>query len=896
MALISAGRLDERRGLAAPGAPLGGLYHSLAADFEPVVERGVEVPTEKALLSRAGGRCPDDGTMLEFDPFSPHAHRCPRCARQFEGALHHRAWITWYQLWIAERALQAVLFHRLRGEERYLHVASEILATYANRYLSYPNADNVLGPSRLFFSTYLESIWLLQICVATEILPGSASALAGQLRDRVIEPARALIAEFDEGRSNRQVWNNAALLAAASACGDDAAFDAVIHRRSGVLAILGDALLEDGSWYEGENYHQFALRGLWYAVAIAEGRGVAIPRSLLARYHRAFAIPFATALPDFTMPSRKDSQYAVSLRQWRLAELTELGYARTGDPVLRQALARCYEPGHERRATGRAASAADAERNVASGALSRDDLGWRALLFAVPGLPPAQDGASRSVNLGAQGYAVFRREPDVYVGFDYGQSGGGHGHPDRLNLTLYQGTTRWLDDLGTGSYVDPSLHWYRSTLAHNAPLVNGRSQELLDGVLTADDEREGMGWAVANLDVPADETRLERAVMVATDYLVDELSWTSESASARVDLPLHLEGSADIALSPAELRGGQGLEDGFEFVRGGRAAEIPAGKLVRIDAARDGRALAAHIVCSADATLFEVSAPGQPARVSRRFFVMRAQAPEGWIRSVIAWAPSVVVSHVTDGIQVDCGPTERHLHRRDATGWHVELRAGSSRSSIDLAGFVARPPVPPMSSREVASHDLPKGGTLRFDLGREHYRRSEPDWEQAGAPAASVTVSREGSGLLLVARVCAGDLVFAPANAVNDFDNEHPDTMGAGLQLYLQMGGKDGAWSLVPDAHGETVRVRAIDPERGFTTPMARWQATPDGYEVRIHAPLPPDARDGESFHLDLYVNETVRGRVRRRGQLVLTGAAGEWVYLRGDRHSENRWMTVRLA
>jgi hypothetical protein len=36
---------------------------------------------------------------------------------------------------------------------------------------------------------------------------------------------------------------------------------------------------------------------------------------------------------------------------------------------------------------------------------------------------------------------------------------------------------------------------------------------------------------------------------------------------------------------------------------------------------------------------------------------------------------------------------------------------------------------------------------------------------------------------------------------------------------------------------------------------------------------------------LDVLVNETAPGRERRRGQLVLSGARGEFVYLRGDRH-----------
>ena len=125
------------------------------------------------------------------------------------------------------------------------------------------------------------------------------------------------------------------------------------------------------------------------------------------------------------MPSRKDSQYATSLRQWRTAEHTELGFARARDPLLGGALARCYEAGHERRETGRARSTADVERNVPSSALTRADLGWRALLHALPELPPLHAAEPRSALLEDQGYAVFRREGDVYVGFEFGQSGAG---------------------------------------------------------------------------------------------------------------------------------------------------------------------------------------------------------------------------------------------------------------------------------------------------------------------------------------------------------------------------------------------------------------------------------------------------------------------------------------
>ena len=150
------------------------------------------------------------------------------------------------------------------------------------------------------------------------------------------------------------------------------------------------------------------------------------------------------------------------------------------------------------RDANRGRSTADVERNLPPTSLTRADLGWRSLLHARPSLPPLERMRAdiRRISTG-QGLTVFRRDGgEVYVALDWGQSGGGHGHPDRLNILFMQGATRWLDDLGTGSYVDPSLHWYRSTLAHNAPLFDGRSQDRMDGYLLAHDERGGVGWTL----------------------------------------------------------------------------------------------------------------------------------------------------------------------------------------------------------------------------------------------------------------------------------------------------------------------------------------------------------------------------------------------------------------
>ena len=66
--------------------------------------------------------------------------------------------------------MQGALLHLLDGNPGELALSTGLLTQYAESYLAFPNKDNALGPSRLFFSTYLESIWLLQVCVAADLL------------------------------------------------------------------------------------------------------------------------------------------------------------------------------------------------------------------------------------------------------------------------------------------------------------------------------------------------------------------------------------------------------------------------------------------------------------------------------------------------------------------------------------------------------------------------------------------------------------------------------------------------------------------------------------------------------------------------------------------------------
>src|ERR1017187_2503115 len=307
------------------------LRDRLVARAQPVLVRTPVVPRVKALLSRDGGVCPDDLSQLVFDPWSPDAHRCPSCGRSFSGERHRRHWARAQHLWVAERAAHLATGHALTHDPATPARARELLTAYYDLYFELPNSDNVLGPSHLFFSTYLESMWLLDYLAAAFVLR-EMNVLddndIGRI-DAIADEAATIIAEFNEGLSNRQTWNAAALTAIATWFGDEDLAVTAIESRTGLVGHLADGFGSDGMWWEGENYHLFALRGLliglqWAGTAGAELLDAA---EVAAHLGQALMAPADTSLPDFTFPARKDARYGVSLAHPAYLECWESGYA-----------------------------------------------------------------------------------------------------------------------------------------------------------------------------------------------------------------------------------------------------------------------------------------------------------------------------------------------------------------------------------------------------------------------------------------------------------------------------------------------------------------------------------------------------------------------------------------
>jgi hypothetical protein len=155
--------------------------------------------------------------------------------------------------------------------------------------------------------------------------------------------------------------------------------------------------------------------------------------------------------------------------------------------------------------------------------------------------------------------------------------------------------------------------------------------------------------------------------------------------------------------------------------------------------------------------------------------------------------------------------------------------------------------------------------------------------------------------LVITVDARTGALAVPPAGASNDLDNERADVNADGVQLYL--GSCDGAdwgaaWLLVPDLETSRLRVTAIALDTSPNAISGSWQRTASGWrgEFRVDAPLIDALVNAEGImRLDVIVNERPPERVRRRGQLLLSGSAREFVYLRGDRHEPSRALLVRV-
>jgi hypothetical protein len=913
--MLTIEELDARRAIIEDSPDLRALAERLAGQAATVQRRAPALPASKGMLSADGGSCPEHRRPLVFDPWSPTAHRCPVCNTRFTGPRHDRRWAWLAHLWHAERIVSAAAAGSLGGAEELLAAAADSLGAYARRYPEYPNRDNVLGPSRLFFSTYLESIWLTNIVAAAFLLreQGALDEDGLELVNGAIDESANLIGDFDEGLSNRQTWHNAALLSAAVWFEDADLVQRALEGPRGLVGHLVDGFGGDGMWYEGENYHLFALRGLLVGADWARLAGVDLfeAEAGQARLAAALRAPLLTALPDLTVPARKDSRFGVSLAQPMYLELWERGVARlleAGAPEPAAELGAALRALYQRPAP--AAELFDSYLHVAGEPApqrrSRTDLSWWMLATMAPELPGADRAwEPASVLLPDQGVAILRHG-DRYASLECGAYGGGHGHPDRLHLTLHAGGVHWLADPGTGSYVTPDLLWYRSTLAHNAPRVDGEDQPMTDARPEMFEVRDGWSWVRARFG------KLTRTLVAGPAHVVDLVECAHDDEHL-VELPWHLDGTVEV-VTPGSWAAADFAD---RFVHGAKRFTPAEPGPLRWRAVQGGQSL--EVVLEDGAELFRATGPGRPGQEARSFLLLRRRGRYARFAAVIAQDPAVLVGVTFSPAEIVVQSAEGSVtHRPVNEGWDV--RAGSVTiplrgarrvlPSLELptASHVSQRVVPPTAVAVHLTTPPALDGTLagfsdHAPLHLDHddqYRRTEEPYPGPEEFAATAHLGWDDRSLYLAVEVAHPGPVFrGAADPPLLLDNE-PDLIHSdGVQLYLRIPGHAPlGWLVVPDPAGGRLTVRGVggmdsDP----AVVKGAWRRTPEGYAVTLAispAGWPPNLHD-EQADFDLIVNRMAPDRERRAGQLVWSGGGG-WAYLRGDRQDPHRFGKVQLA
>ncbi len=909
--MLSAAELEARKEELKEAPDLKGLLDRLTLRAAPVLARMPAVPAEKALLSSDGGFCPDDGAGLEFDPWSPQEHRCPRCGRAFSGNRHDRAWARFQHLWLAERAAHLATIAALGQRDDAAARASDILGCYAERYQQYPNRDNVLGPSHLFFSTYLESIWLANFLAAATLLRESgrldqelAEAIGG-----VADEAANLIGEFDEGFSNRQTWHNAALAAVAVWFEDEELATRAVESSTGIIAHLDRGFGEDGMWFEGENYHLFALRGELLAMNWARQAGVdllADPR-LADRLMAALRAPALTALPDHTFPARKDSRFGVSLAQPMYLELWEVGLGQLAEESdLASWLGELYAtpaPAAERFDS----YLHEAGEPAPTRPRARSDLSWWSLLEMAPSMPQVVPAwRPGNVLLESQGLPILRTGTR-YASLECGAYGGGHGHPDRLHLTLHADGRHWLADPGTGSYVTRDLLWYRSTLAHNAPRLDGISQPVGDAACDAFDTQGEWGWAQGSFG------HLTRTLVAGPRYLLDVVD-LSAADEHLLELPWHLDGRVEI-LSVGSWTNGV-LED--EFVSDAQRF-VPAAEgtlLLRVQAHDGAPALHLHLLFHGE--LMRAQAPGRPGSPERAtFYLVRARGRN--LRLVAILEPSG--TSVLHGLRLSgevievSGPDGPERHLPTADGWDVTLPAGTVRlrgrrhTTAPVRPLVDLNRPVPVDGVALHAHEPPSldGSLDGLDASQpllldheDQYRRSEEPYPGPEEFSASVVANWDADALYVGIDVVKQGVVTRGDDApALQLDNESDDIHADGVQLYLRPGPDAPVYGFLVALASETGEIRARPTGGATGRPdmiQGSWQRTESGYSLSLAMAVPEwQPRSGDAIDFDILINRAEPDRMRRSGQLVWSGGGG-WVYLRGDRQDPARFGVLELG
>ncbi len=501
--------------------------------------------------------CPVHGVSLRYT--APSTHTCPIDNKRWSGWPYEQVILDRRHDDLANAARDLALAWRWTGERQYADQAAWILNQYAARYAGYALHDkdnrNTRSGARAHSQTLDESVWLVPLAWAYDLLAGPAALSPpdrAAIEANLLRAAVTTIQRNDAGMSNWQSWHNAAIGAAGFALADPALITGAIDGKSGFRFQMKNSVTPDGYWYEGAwGYHFYALDPLIKLAQMAWANGIDLYGDPPLR--AMFVSPLLMVMPNGNLPAFNDSK-----------EVTLFNY----DTLYEFAWSMYADPGFE-------------------ALLGRRTRGLNALLWGAPQVQKAPLTGLASAAFPDSGYAVLRApEGDSMLALKFGPHGGGHGHYDKLNIVSYAlGATMALDP-GTQSYAAPTHNtWDKVTIAHNTVTVDETTQAESSGALIWAELDHPIYRAVRATAGPAayKQAALTRTLLLTSEYTVDLFEAEATDAKDHIfDWAFHMDGTLTTAL-PTEPYTGFGTKNGYQHLSEPRAARTAEGWQATVD-------------------------------------------------------------------------------------------------------------------------------------------------------------------------------------------------------------------------------------------------------------------------------------------------------------------------
>jgi hypothetical protein len=576
--------------------------------------------------------CPETGTHLEFHP--PNHNICPDTGKDYQDWPISDVHYHYMHDMLSHDAMILGVAYRMTGKEIYAQHAAEILKLYADKYKDYPIVDNYGKQSnwgaRVFSQTLNESIWLIDMTFAYDLVRGSGELTAGDRRhieeDLLLPSAATVVRGHKEPTDNIQSWINGAQAAVGFELGNKALIDEAIDGPLGFRYQMKN-YVHEGFWIEGAwGYQFYAMRPLTATAEMAKRHGMDLWKQEPALTTMFFS-PLGVMLPDGMLPAFNDSE---EVRLYNNASLYELAYENTHDPRLLAVLDNAPRASKE------------------------------ALLFGVATLPKAEASLLNSAVFPDAGYAMLRaKKNDLSIILKFGPHGGGHGHYDKLGEIVYaEGRTQAVDP-GTQLY-GMALHkeWDQMSVAHNTLTADELRQDQATGKLIAWKDEDGYAAVTANAGPVYKFADLTRSILVTDEYALQVDRTHSTDGKAHVfDFNYHNFGEQTMQL-PTVSYSGFPNANGYMHLEQVRRGETNDNLVTRFDNA--GTTMSFEMLGGTATEVFRGVAPGPHPAVKVPFVIVRRKGTDAQFVSLLVPSrgevPAITATAGKDGTITVHGP------------------------------------------------------------------------------------------------------------------------------------------------------------------------------------------------------------------------------------------------